>query len=96
MNDEVGFDGKAFLATVSSMPGVYRMIDRHDKVIYVGKAKNLKKRAEVLVAANVDEEDATEIQDLVKQARAAVTDQDWDKVKTLNQNLSDVLFDLED
>jgi len=44
MNDEVGFDGKAFLATVSSMPGVYRMIDRHDKVIYVGKAKNLKKR----------------------------------------------------
>jgi len=44
MNDEVGFDGKTFLATVSSMPGVYRMIDRHDKVIYVGKAKNLKKR----------------------------------------------------
>jgi len=44
MNDAVGFDAKAFLATVSSMPGVYRMIDRHDRVIYVGKAKNLKKR----------------------------------------------------
>jgi len=38
------FDSKQFLATVSSKPGVYRMIDRHDKVIYVGKAKNLKKR----------------------------------------------------
>jgi len=38
------FDHKGFLATVSSKPGVYRMLDRHDKVIYVGKAKNLKKR----------------------------------------------------
>ncbi|MDH3220012.1 MAG: excinuclease ABC subunit UvrC [Gammaproteobacteria bacterium] len=38
------FDHKAFLATVSSKPGVYRMIDGHDGVIYVGKAKNLKKR----------------------------------------------------
>ena len=38
------FDHKAYLATVNGKPGVYRMIDRNDKVIYVGKAKNLKKR----------------------------------------------------
>lgn len=38
------FDHKEFLAHVNGKPGVYRMIDRHDKVIYVGKAKNLKKR----------------------------------------------------
>ena len=38
------FDHKAFLATVNGKPGVYRMLDRNDKVIYVGKAKNLKKR----------------------------------------------------
>lgn len=44
MNQRQKFDYKGFLATVSSKPGVYRMIDRHDKVIYVGKAKNLKKR----------------------------------------------------
>ena len=44
MSQRQHFDYKGFLATVSSKPGVYRMIDRHDKVIYVGKAKNLKKR----------------------------------------------------
>ena len=44
MTQKPGFDHKAFLDTVNSKPGVYRMIDRNDKVIYVGKAKNLKKR----------------------------------------------------
>jgi excinuclease ABC subunit C len=44
MKQQRDFDHKGFLATVSSKPGVYRMLDRHDKVIYVGKAKNLKKR----------------------------------------------------
>ena len=44
MSRKQRFDHKEFLAHVSSRPGVYRMIDRNDKVIYVGKAKNLKKR----------------------------------------------------
>ena len=44
MKTRGSFDHKAFLATVSSKPGVYRMIDQNDRVIYVGKAKNLKKR----------------------------------------------------
>ncbi len=44
MSDKRTFDHKAFLATVNGKPGVYRMIDKNDKVIYVGKAKNLKKR----------------------------------------------------
>lgn len=44
MSDAETFDHKGFLATVNGKPGVYRMIDRNDKVIYVGKAKNLKKR----------------------------------------------------
>jgi excinuclease ABC subunit C len=42
--EDNAFDHRSFLKTVSSMPGVYRMIDINLKVIYVGKAKNLKNR----------------------------------------------------
>ncbi len=38
------FDVKAFLKTLTQRPGVYKMLDKLNKVIYIGKAKNLKKR----------------------------------------------------
>ncbi len=38
------FDARAFLRTLTEEPGVYRMIGAEDKVLYVGKAKNLKRR----------------------------------------------------
>ena len=41
---QMSFDSAAFLKTLTSRPGVYRMMDISDTVIYVGKAKNLKKR----------------------------------------------------
>lgn len=41
---ESAFDSASFLKTITSKPGVYRMYDAEDKVLYVGKAKNLKKR----------------------------------------------------
>lgn len=39
-----GFNAKALLATLTSQPGVYRMLDAAGQIIYVGKARNLRKR----------------------------------------------------
>ena len=38
------FSPSLFLKTVTNEPGVYRMFNDEDTVIYVGKAKNLQKR----------------------------------------------------
>ncbi|MCW9014819.1 MAG: excinuclease ABC subunit UvrC [Gammaproteobacteria bacterium] len=38
------FDARAFLKNASASPGVYRMYDQAGELLYVGKAKNLRKR----------------------------------------------------
>lgn len=38
------FDHQSFLATLTDRCGVYRMIGTGGEVLYVGKAKNLKRR----------------------------------------------------
>ncbi|VAW86209.1 Excinuclease ABC subunit C [hydrothermal vent metagenome] len=38
------FDSQAFLKTLTTRPGVYQMKNAEDDILYVGKAKNLKKR----------------------------------------------------
>ncbi|MDD2408588.1 MAG: excinuclease ABC subunit UvrC [Tepidiphilus sp.] len=40
----MSFDASAFLQTVPESPGVYRMIGADETVLYVGKAKNLRRR----------------------------------------------------
>ncbi len=38
------FDAQAFLKNLTHLPGVYRMINDAGEILYVGKARNLKKR----------------------------------------------------
>jgi len=44
LEEESTFDSSSFLKSVTELPGVYRMFDQSDELLYVGKAKNLKKR----------------------------------------------------
>ncbi|MCG3728238.1 excinuclease ABC subunit UvrC [Vibrio cincinnatiensis] len=50
------FDSLSFLKTVTNQPGVYRMYNADAEVIYVGKAKDLKKRLSSYFRSRVDSE----------------------------------------
>ncbi|MBU2876394.1 MULTISPECIES: excinuclease ABC subunit UvrC [Alteromonadaceae] len=64
MDKAVPFDHKGFLKNLTSKPGVYRMYNDKNDVIYVGKAKNLKKRVSSYFRTNVD---SIKTQSLVRQ-----------------------------
>ncbi|MDE1340244.1 excinuclease ABC subunit UvrC [Vibrio aestuarianus] len=52
----IPFDSAAFLKTVTNQPGVYRMYNAEADIIYVGKAKDLKKRLSSYFRKNIDSE----------------------------------------
>ena len=59
-------------------------------------AKDLRKRADVLLQKGVSEEDAKEIRDLLSRSAEAVKAHDSKTLSALNDSLSDIIFYLED
>lgn len=71
MNEQ--FDAKSFLKTVTSQPGVYRMYDAGDTVIYVGKAKDLKKRLTSYFRGNLGSRKTEALVESIRQIDVTVT-----------------------
>lgn len=67
------FDSRSFLKTVTSQPGVYRMYDASETVIYVGKAKDLKKRLSSYFRGNLASRKTEALVALIQQIDVTVT-----------------------
>ena len=84
--DKTTFDAKPFLKTVTARPGVYRMYNQHDDIIYVGKAKNLKNRLSSYFTKNHDSPKTRVLVAQITRVELTVTDNPGDAL-VLEHNL---------
>jgi excinuclease ABC subunit C len=67
------FEQKSFLRSLTHRPGVYRMLDTKHKVIYVGKARDLKKRVSSYFHRSHDSVKTAAMMELVANVEVTVT-----------------------
>ncbi|PVZ69056.1 excinuclease ABC subunit C [Pelagibaculum spongiae] len=67
------FDLQGFVKGLTGRPGVYRMIDANDVIIYVGKASNLKRRVSSYFNRNHDSAKTTAMVAKIVRIQVAVT-----------------------
>ena len=69
----LSFDAKGFLRTVTTRPGVYRMYNAQEDIIYVGKASNLKSRLSSYFQKTVDNRKTQALVSHIAQVQTTVT-----------------------
>jgi len=67
------FDVKAFMRTVTTRPGVYRMYNAQNDIIYVGKASNLKNRLSSYFQKTLDNRKTQALVSHIAQVQTTVT-----------------------
>ena len=70
------FDINAFLKQLTERPGVYRMLNNQGTIIYVGKAKNLKRRVSSYFKKQHDEIKTAKMVQQIARVEVTVTDTD--------------------
>jgi excinuclease ABC subunit C len=73
VTEERTFDEKSFLRGLTHRPGVYRMLNAKHKVIYVGKARDLKKRVSSYFHRSHDSVKTAAMIELVANVEVTVT-----------------------
>jgi excinuclease ABC subunit C len=69
----VEFDTQSFLKHLTGRPGVYRMFDEKEEILYVGKAKNLKSRVSSYFRSNALDSKTLALVSRIKQIEVTVT-----------------------
>ena len=67
------FDSKAFLASLTHRPGVYRMLAGKDTVLYVGKARDLRKRVSTYFGSKAHHPKTQALMALTERVEVTVT-----------------------
>ncbi|HEX7046493.1 MAG TPA: excinuclease ABC subunit UvrC [Gammaproteobacteria bacterium] len=67
------FDQKTFLQTLTQRPGVYRMYDAKDTLLYVGKARNLKRRVSSYFSKSAKDAKTMALVELIARVEVTVT-----------------------
>ena len=67
------FDLESFLKTLTHRPGVYRMLDAKHRILYVGKARDLKKRVSTYFQKSVNEAKTAAMVEQVLKVEVTVT-----------------------
>lgn len=66
------------LSALSTKPGVYRYLDENGKVIYVGKAKNLKRRVSSYFNKNHDSPKVRMLVTKIRDIQTTIVDTEWE------------------
>lgn len=69
---------KLILSALSTKPGVYRYLDENGKVIYVGKAKNLKRRVSSYFNKNHDSPKVRMLVTKIRDIQTTIVDTEWE------------------
>lgn len=72
-DNDRAFDAKGFLRTLTTRPGIYRMLAEDGEVLYVGKASNLKKRVASYFQRNPSSSKTRAMVALVRNVEITVT-----------------------
>tara|TARA_B100001123_G_scaffold442138_1_gene585017 strand:- start:1006 stop:2844 length:1839 start_codon:yes stop_codon:yes gene_type:complete len=67
------FDADIFIRSLTNRPGVYRMLDANKKVIYVGKARNLRKRVSSYFRKRIADAKTTAMMKVVAKVEVTIT-----------------------
>ena len=78
MNSELEQKIHLILSALSTKPGVYRFRDENGKVIYVGKAKNLKRRVSSYFNKNHDSPKVRMLVTKIRDIQTVVVNTEWE------------------